>query len=152
MSICAVTSSMNKKQKQLIKGIGNLSQGGAINMNEIQELLIDILNRYDLKPLYLLFLIIVIMTVLLAFKQAKARYTVPVSIVALLGIVFQLNSMFAIQEWADWYLNNQETATALINKQNLTWNCLVFISCVLLLIQIVFAVLAFKKSKVKVNK
>ena len=121
-------------------------------MNEIQELLIDILNRYDLKPLYLLFLIIVIMTVLLAFKQAKARYTVPVSIVALLGIVFQLNSMFAIQEWADWYLNNQETATALINKQNLTWNCLVFISCVLLLIQIVFAVLAFKKSKVKVNK
>lgn len=106
-------------------------------MSETVEMITDILSRYDCRVLFMFLTIAIIVNVGYIFKKTNILISLTISVLCLLGIVFENNTLFGIQEWADWYLVNDEVMMNVIQENNMIMNLSLISNCLLIILQVV---------------
>ena len=117
-------------------------------MTEAQEMIANILNRYNPVIFYVLMLIVICLTIAMFLKKIKAWCAILISGISLYGIFIETFSTSSFDEWAGWYLYDHEAYISIIERNNRIWNITFLISGLLLLIQLLYTIVCFvKKNK-----
>lgn len=105
-------------------------------VKKMEEKIMDILTRYDHRVMMILLLVVVVVSLAYILKKTNIIFSVTISALSVLGIVFEHNTMFGIHEWADWYLSKNQEAMALIQQENKIWWITLLLSITCIVIQI----------------
>ena len=115
-------------------------------MSEVQEAIYDIFTRYDFSANYIIFGIILLLTILMITNKINKYISILISGLLIYVLFLELGVFIAFIEWVGWYFNNHELINVL-NNYNLQYNIMFICSILCLIVQI--GLLIYKSVKRK---